>query len=265
VDDVRRLAGIPESIPLLKLREGELKHAFKISPWTEEVPRVSYRPFGVTVHLVYHRPVALVEVIPQERYLINESAIILPKEDIDRDLDQFARQEVLITIKGDGLASPRNPLPGIEWKCRPGLKELAPGNGQIPAAAKLAAFLSAKMRAVDRMSEPGLNFLYINPMDDAPDYRGLFLWNPDEKTYVLWGEAPGAEKPGSLSAEEKWRRICDWSRSVKHRTLPKGCYWTIAGPGLISNDVRQPPASARRIPPRHDSRAILTKDPGQRR
>jgi hypothetical protein len=265
VEEVRRLARMPRKVPLLALRKDELEHAFEHSPWTEDVVKVTYPPLGVTVHLVYHQPVALVEISPRERYLIDESATILPAEDVDRDLDEFASQEALITIKGAGLAAPRNPQPGLLWKCRAGMSEVAPGNGQIPAAAKLARFLVTKLRSIDRVSNPALDFSYINPMDHPDDYRGLFLWNEQDKTYVLWGEAPGAEIPGGLDAEEKWKRIYDWSRTEKRRTLPDGHYWRIVGPGLIEAGAdRRPPASGRVAPPRRDHGAILTKDPGQR-
>ncbi len=264
VEDVARRSGMPERIALLKLRDDELTHAFEHSPWTEEVIRVSYRPLGATVSLRYRRPVALVEISTRERYLVDESAVILPADDVAPNLDDFARQELLITIKGEGLAPPRDPKPGIPWKPLAGVPEVAPGNGQIAAAAELASFLQGKLRHVDRVRHPALNFVSVNPMDDDHNYRGLFLWNPTEKIYVLWGPAPGQEKPPSLSAEEKWRRICDWGEVETPRTLPDGRFWRIVGSGLIEDGKPRPPKAARRIEQRRrDAGTILTKGSGQ--
>jgi hypothetical protein len=264
LEEVRRVSGMPERIALLKLAEDELKHAFEHDPWTEKVTRVSNRPLGVTVHLVYHQPVALVEISPHEKYLIDESAIILPSEDLDRDLDEFARQECLITIKGAGLAAPRNPKPGLRWKSPAGSSEVAPGNGQIRGAAKLARFLADKRRTVDRISNPSLGFLYINPMDDAKDYRGLFLFNA-ESTYILWGEAPGEESPGNLMADEKWEKLLEWSRSQTPRVVPPCDFWQITAAGVIHKIGRpSPPESARLVPGTRDRSAMRAKGSGHR-
>src|SRR5262249_6069992 len=141
-------------------------------------------------------------------------------------------------IKGAGIAPPQESEPGLEWKPRPGLTDLAPGNGRIKSAAKLAGFLRVKLRSLNHTTSPALNFLYINPMDDEMDDvterdRGLFLWNDDEQIYVLWGDAPGEEKSGELTAEEKWAKIRDWGRSAKRRTLPDGHFWKIDKSGLV--------------------------------
>jgi hypothetical protein len=102
-------------------------------------------------------------------------------------------------------------------------------------------------------------------MDDETERkRGLFLWNDDDQTYLLWGEGPGEEKNGELKAEEKWAKICAWGRSAKRRTLPDGYFWKIDESGLVPDGAdRRPPASARSGRPPHDRQAILTKDPGQ--
>jgi hypothetical protein len=254
---------MPATFSLLGLKPDELKRAFECSPWTLEVRGITYRPLGVSVRLDYRRPVAVVEVSADETYLIDEEAVLLPQEGLDRDLSSFARESLLVTIKGEGLAGPHDPKPGIMWKPRAGTTDLAPGNGRIPAAAKLASFLQRKLQTTDSTVYPGLSLRQINPMDEDKAYRGLFLWNREDKTYVLWGEAPGEEKQGELAAEEKWARISVWSRSETRRTLPDGRYWKIAGPGLVPDGTeRRPPASTRVIKPPHDREAILTKDPG---
>jgi hypothetical protein len=263
LEDVRHRARMPERFPLLGMKPDALQRVFQCSPWTVEV-RVDYRPLGVIVGLTYRQPVALVEISPTEKYLIDESAVILPREDVDEDVERFAREHLMIKIKGAGLAPPQESEPGIEWKPRPGITDVAPGNGRIKSAAKLARFLAEKLRAIDLNTHPGLGFRSINPMDDAKDYRGLFLWNDDDQTYLLWGEAPGEEEKGKLSAEDKWARTCAWERSVSRRSLPEGHYWRIDESGLVSAGAdRRPPASARSGRPPRDRQAILTKDSGQ--
>lgn len=264
LEDVRHRARMPERLPLLGMRPDELKRVFERSPWTEEA-RVEYRPLGVIVRLTYRQPVAVVEISPAEKYLIDESAVILPREDLDEDVEQFAREHLIIRIKGIGLAPPQESRPGVEWKPRPGITDLAPGNGRVKSAAKLARFLGEKLRTIDLNSNPALGFRSINPMDDAPDYRGLFLWKDDDQTYLLWGEAPGEEKMGELRAEEKWEKICAWAGSAKRRTLPYGFFWMIDESGLVPDGAdRRPPASARSGRPPRDRQAILTNDSGQR-
>jgi hypothetical protein len=264
LQDVRRRARMPERFSLLGLKAEELKRAFVCSPWIEEVLGITYRPLGVTVRLAYRRPVALVEITPVEKYPIDESAVILPLEGLDLDPAGVNSEPVLLTIKGLGLSAPQDPRPGIEWKPRAGTTEIAPGNAHISASAKLAGFLKEKMAGIDRMANPGLNFLYINPMDPAEKYRGLFLWNHDERTYVLWGEAPGEERADELRAEEKWVKMVEWSRTEKQRTLPEGRFWRIVRSGLIlDGGERLAPVSTRSGRPPRDREAILTRDPGQ--
>jgi hypothetical protein len=260
LQSVRRRARIPEKIPVLKLKEEELKNVFlQCSPWTEQVFKITYRPFGLTVRLNYHRPVAIVATSTGKKYLVDGSAIILPLEDVDQQ--QLEQDRGLITIKGDDLSDPLDPQPGITWKPKAGLSDVAPGNDGIPAAAKLASFLAEKMRSLDQARNPALNFTHINPMDR--DSRGLFLWN-SEKTYVLWGEAPGEEKSGSLGAEKKWEKLCEWSRTERKRIVPKGDFWQITAAGVSHINSKPPaPGSAQVIRPLRDGSGIRTHRSGQ--
>jgi hypothetical protein len=39
------------------------------------------------------------------------------------------------------------------------------------------------------------------------------LWiRGEDKTWIRWGEAPGAEAPGRPTAAEKWEMLRDWAR-----------------------------------------------------
>jgi hypothetical protein len=251
-----------DPIPLLSLKEAEVKRAFERSPWTEEVRRVLFPPLGLTVRLAYRRPVALVEVSDTEKYLVDESAVILPKEDLNGDVESINEECRLIKIKGRGLSGPLKPTSGLVWKPKAGATDLAPGNAQIPAAAKLAGFLGDKMRSIDEARDPALEIQYINPMDT--EGRGLFLWNVRD-TIILWGEAPGEETPGSLTAEEKWERMREWSRRDQSKSISPDDFWKITPAGLERKVVTEHPSpeSARVVRPLRDRATIPARTPGQ--
>ncbi len=263
LDDVRRQAKMPETVPILELKRDELKQAFLHSPWTEEVLQVVYPPLGVAVHLAFRRPVAFIETSSGEKYLVDGSAVILPQEDLDTDVEAFVKEHRLIRIKGRRLTPPLDTRPGTTWKPRAGATDLAEGNDRIPSAVKLAGFLVEKMRTLDKDGRPALDIRYINPMDDKG--RGLFMWNA-ESTIILWGDAPGEERPESLKAEEKWQRLREWSRR-KEPTAPSGAdlYWQITPSGVVSTNFTKDPSpeSAQVGRSSKDASAIRTAGPGQ--
>jgi hypothetical protein len=262
LEDVRRRSKMLDPIPLLSLKEAELKRAFERSPWTEEVRTVLYPPLGLTVRLTYRRPVALVEVSDTEKYVVDESAVILPQEDLSGDFETIDKVSRLIKIKGRGLSGPLTPISGLVWKPKAGATDLAPGNALIPAAAKLARFLGDKMRSIDKARDPALEIRDINPMDT--EGRGLFLWNVRD-TIILWGEAPGEEPPGSLTAEEKWERMREWSRRDQSKSISQDDFWKITPAGLERKVVTEHPSpeSARVVTPLRDHATIPARTSGQ--
>jgi hypothetical protein len=262
LDDVRQRSRMSDTIPLLNLTEKELDRAFQQSPWVEAVERVSYAPLGLTVRLAYCRPVALIETVSDRDYLVDARAVILPHDDLNTDVKRFVQEQGLIEINGRGLAGPRNPKPGIPWQPRPGAIDAASGNSQIGAAARLAGFLLNQMDSVNRAREPALSIRFINPMDAIG--RGLFLLN-DESTYILWGEAPGNEGPGSPTASEKWEKLREWSRRGNTRLETRKDYWEITSAGVLRMTFgkQSAPESARAAPPRRDGETIPARTSGQ--
>ncbi len=260
LENVRRRAGMPETIPLLKFKANELQDVFKLSPWTQEVVQITYRPLGLTIRLNYHRPVAIVVTSSHQEYLVDRSAIILPLQEVDRE--RLQRDLGLIRIEGDGLSDPLDPQPGIVWKPKGGLHDIALGNEHIADAAEVAGFLAEKMHSLDKDANPALNIRSINPMDEDKEYRGQFLSNA-ESTYILWGEAPGKEDSRSLGAEEKWKKLCEWSQTEKNRILPYRHFWKITSAGLIHVDPKRPASeSARMARPVRDGSTIRAIGPG---
>jgi hypothetical protein len=262
LEDVRRRARMPETISPLKLKEADLKQAFKQSPWTQKVESVSYPPLGVTVRLAYLRPVALVETSGGHAYLVDSSAVILPQEDVDTEISRLVKEHKLIEINGVGLSDPQDPKAGLAWRPRPGAADVAPGNERIPAAAKLAGFLLERIRSVDLARQRALAIRYINPMDR--EGRGLFLVN-DDGTSILWGAAPGEEVPGSLGAEVKWGILRDWSEQGKAKPIPNDDYWEITPAGVVHQTFpgNRASESAAIRPVRRDQATIPARASGQ--
>jgi hypothetical protein len=228
LENVRQRAEETETLPILELTPDRVKLAFLQSPWVESVVRVSYPPRGLRVELQYCEPVALVKIPGDKEYLLDESGKILPQEDVDRD--RLKQLGPVIVIYGEHLTGPLDPKPGEQWKPKPAVNDLAEGNIRIPDAVKLASFLVRQIRALGASRPAALDIVEINPMDPAS--RGLFVFNR-EMTCILWGEAPGGERRGSLSAKEKWAALRDWSARTKDRSLPGGDYWAFSKNGLV--------------------------------
>lgn len=261
LDDVRRRSGMPDPVPVLKLKPGELLRAFQQNPWTEAV-RIEYPAGGATVHVRYREPVAVVVTDEKSSFLVDGSAVILPAEDLDRDLKTFEEQEGLIRIMGAWLAAPARSTPGLVWEPRAGVHENAPGNKRIPDAARLARFLRQKCRtrlAGSSQSRP-FHVTLINPMD--PDERGLFIYI-NRSIWVLWGDAPGKETTGSPSAEEKWEKLLEWQRAEPRRELPPHDYWEITAVGLKQQHGKPRLDTTRAEGPARDVQAIRAKGSGQ--
>jgi hypothetical protein len=260
LEDVRRRARMSDTFSVLKLRLDELKYIFQRSPWTEAVDRVEYPPGGAIVRLRYREPVAVVATYDRESFLVDGSAVILPAEDLDCDLQTFEKQQHLIRIQGAGLAGPAQSTPGLAWKVKPGVNDIARGNDKIDSATGLAGFLRRKMGAADASHPPPINVTHINPMDLSG--RGLFVWI-DGTICVFWGNYPDKDAPGVLSDDEKWEKLTEWHRTDRLKELPPKHFWEITAGGLvhlIGSPARQ---SARNDQPARDASAIRVNGSGQ--
>jgi hypothetical protein len=232
LERVRHEAGEEQLLPVLRLKPDRIKQAFGHHPLVERALRVTYPPRAVRVALQFRQPVALVEVSAAERYLLDEKATILPLEEVN--LARLEELGPLIRIEGMGLAGPLKPQPGTTWKPKTGVVDLNEGNARIPAAARLAGFLVQKIRALGPARTPALVVRKIIVTDHPRQVksRGLWLWNSEE-TFILWGEPPGEESPGSLNAEQKWAEVCDWNQRTKERTLKPGRFWAFNRTGRL--------------------------------
>jgi hypothetical protein len=239
LDRVRRYAREEETLPVLRLEPHRIERAFGHHPLVDRVVRVSYPPRGVRVAMRFRQPVALLLISATEQYLLDETATILPREEVA--LDRLEQHGPVITIWARGLAGPFDSQPGATWKPNPGVMDVDERNERIPAAAKLAGFLVRKIRSLGSAPAPALQILEIIVTDPPGERRGLFLWNREE-TSILWGAAPGEEGPGDLNAEAKWAALCDWSERPHERRLRPGDYWEFTSEGRLR------PVRTRRAP-----------------
>jgi len=225
LERVRLGAGEAEQISLLEVEPERLTLAFKKYAWVEDVVKVTYGPGRILVDLRYRQPVARVDVAPgQQKQIVDDTGIILPTEDLD--LDQLGQ---VITITGEGLAAPSDPRPGVMWKAKASSSDMGEEDPRIQGAAKLAGFLRTEAAAHEGLASPALHFREIIVTDFAR--RGLFIMNA-EGAEVCWGSAPGDERPGRLSAEQKWAMLVQWQQSTGSRSLKEGDYWAFSRNGL---------------------------------
>jgi hypothetical protein len=209
LERVRARVQRPETVSLLDEDLGELRRDFRYDAWVKKVDKVEVRAPArspgdrrLLVRLVYRKPVAVARRSAAPEVILDGDGVILAGADIDRDA-----AGPLIVINGEGLAPPVDPRPGEVWKSNDGSGGLAQGDPRVLGAARLADFLTSVQVGAARA--PAVRFESIY----ATDPRGLWA-RTAEKTWILWGEPPGAETPGRLRAEEKWAML---RNRVDHR------------------------------------------------
>jgi hypothetical protein len=222
LSQVRERSREPEILPVLDLDPDRLRRAFQdYSPWVEEVVRIATPPHEIHVELVYKKPVAVQESGPgEEAFLLDRNGHLLPGEDVDRD-----RLGPLIRITGQHLTPSTENRPGGIWKSGLAGAEAARIEAGVRGAAALAGFFQDPERLTDQKGTPALQVLSIFASD--PHRRGLFLRTADG-VQVLWGEPPGKEASGTLTAVQKWDLLRRWAALPSRRELVPGGYWSFS-------------------------------------
>jgi hypothetical protein len=197
LDRVRKDDPAKETISVLGVDFEELTRDFRLYCWVEKVLRVERGyPNRLVVHLRYRIPVAIGQESSGSFWVIDKDGVILPHQDVDEKLVDRLIQIV-------NLDPPFDPRPGQVWKSEKGASRPAEGDEHVLAAARLADFLKAMTEREKPLSRPELlQFLHIQ------DHTLFVQYGPS--TIVRWGEAPGAEAPGQLSATEKWTMLREW-------------------------------------------------------
>lgn len=211
LDQVRAQSGQPEWIPVLSLDLTELERAFKLhSPWVARVERIERAyPNHLRVRLRYREPVG--ETLWLHRtdlkpIVVDGDGVILPLDDLERSA---AGQLIGIVAE----RPPADPQPGRFWDTIEPQGGLTQPDTKIAAAARLAAFFKDRQTQAATRS-PLLSIVQINP-----GYaRGLVAVAAD-KTEIVWGDPPGSEPPGELSADSKWTLLRHWFETPGQRPV----------------------------------------------
>lgn len=199
LERVRENANWPASISLLDVDLDALGRDFqRASPWIRSVDRkeTSY-PNRLRLYVRYREPVAELTV-NRLRLVLDRDGVVLPDPD-DLNLDECGHLIKIVDLL------PAN-APAATYDARPGRALKRPVEGETDIAlqaARLAAFFKAHIPAKPP-SKPTCRVVAIH---ESP--RGLFA-ETVEPTMILWGPAPGFERPGEPSAEEKWAMLEDW-------------------------------------------------------
>lgn len=157
------------------------------NPWVKSVDRVvKYYPTKVLVDIQYRRPVAMVEVkmkiedadwglIP-----VDADGVILPgrgNDYLETNRKHFPR------INLGGVAPEGTKKPGHEW-----------GDTRIAEAARIADSLGGVWTRL------GFHRIVASASEEG---RNVYELHTAEGAHLIWGSAPGAERPHENSAAQK--------------------------------------------------------------
>lgn len=179
--------GLPEHLSALE--EGvatRIARAYAAAPWVEDVRLVKVtHPNVVTRSLAVRRPVAFIQ-LGEVYYWVDRMGVNLPLP------EQFRRrmpaETGLMFIRGV-----RGPVPpeGSAWTDR-----------GVRAGAEVAVVLADDARTL------GLTAIDVSNIDGRVD-RGLseIVILNTKFTRILWGRAPGSDRPGELSTADKLHQL----------------------------------------------------------
>lgn len=162
----------------------KVARAFELHPWVRRVVRVRKEPPGrVVVDIEYRRPIALVEVLYQNKLFyepIDADGVVLPEDYFHHHpeaLENFLR----ITVD---YALPTGPV-GTSWS-----------DERVVGAAQLAAVLEPTWKK--------WNLFRIAAVSDEPaDRHPVFELRTRGNSRIRWGHAVGKEPKGEPDARTK--------------------------------------------------------------
>jgi hypothetical protein len=180
--EVVRSGGIDQSLSLVDdAVTVRIAQAFALHPWIAKVTRVSKSyPAHVDVEVSYRRPAAMVEVtgglLP-----VDGEGVLLPSDDFSSA--EAVRYPRLVEIR----TVPLGPQ-GSRW-----------GDARVTGGARLAAVLLDDWERfqLERIV-PVVPSAGIRTSDDL-----LYEVLTRSGTKIIWGHAPGSEKPGDARAADK--------------------------------------------------------------
>ena len=198
----------------------ELRSEFRLYSWVKRVGQVVRKsPNRIVVPLDYRTPVARAPLPGKPGcILLDVDAVILPAEDVEPDAVSHA---ILLS----GFEPPFEPRPGRVWSSSEGRPD-----ERVLAAVKLAAFLQAALARTREPVSPVLQPKVIYPVPNSKD--GLWLEN-SETSLISWGDPPGAERPGSHTAEEKWAMLQHWLPQRPPQPVHRPFYLSFTKEGVV--------------------------------
>ncbi|MEJ7639517.1 MAG: hypothetical protein WKF75_16460, partial [Singulisphaera sp.] len=199
LDGLRSNAKRPESLSVLDVDLAKLRDDFRHYAWVKKVKGVEKLVSNrIVVRLDYREPVARWEKDP--KVVIDGDGVILPGKDINTEAAE--RLMWLSSVDQPPFAS----KPGEPWKKGDAAEGLARPDERVMAAARLADFLKARQAA---QSIPALRVEKIHPKTVRvgkihPKTEQWLSIEFDDQLIVLWGNPPGGERTGELTASKKW-------------------------------------------------------------
>jgi len=173
----------------------QLRDAFMLHPCIASVEKVSKRPDGVDVNLVYRNPVAMVVVKLDNRtwlYPVDEQAVVLPPR-------QFTKEDVANYMRVNHDYVPPAGQIGDDW-----------GDDKVVDAAHVAGLLAkAPWQSMG---------LYNIELVDNPETKETVVYLLKKATpgfRVLWGSLPGHEQEDEIAAPDKLRRLVEFFNANK--------------------------------------------------
>ncbi len=223
LERVRTASKRPKSASILTTDPENLRRDFQLhSPWIEEVERVELKyPRRVIVRLKYREPAAVASIKGNIPVYLDSNGVILPTDELN-----LGASGVLPPIYG--LEAPSSTAPGVVWSKRTERDDYSKPNPRAVAAARLAKFLKDRQNPPLGSGRKPRRVEFIHAQYPA----GLFV-QLTGKIMVLWGDAPGSERPGTPSGEKKWAILRDWIEHDGPETLRTGDYVEFSAQSIL--------------------------------
>lgn len=177
---------LPETVSLLDPGLArQIFEAFQQHPWVEEVVSVrKSMPPGLAVELHYRKPVAMVQM-KTGLYPIGHEGILLPPEDFA--VSEARRYPRIINIR----SVPEGPA-GTSW-----------GETAVVGAARIAEALAPHWEKFRLAAIHAPRPTSAESTIEELTYQLI----TESGSRILWGRAPGTDRPGELSVEQKIDRL----------------------------------------------------------
>ena len=168
-----------------------LAETLKKSPWVEKVNRIELRPLAdVHIALSFRKPIAFVRTL-NGLYPIDRNGILLPTSDF------VAKDRYRFPLISSAYSIPQGPA-GTYW-----------GDLSMIGAARLAELLTPNGDVEANWNRFGFDAIEIPRATKANRKLNEVEYQIRTKggSLIIWGDAPGINRPREPGAEQKLKRI----------------------------------------------------------